>query len=216
MNKEILKQLIKRHPGLNEVEDVIWQTAKAIIGCYKKGGKLLLCGNGGSSSDAGHIVGELMKSFESFRPVGEPFKTDLERVDPERGSFLASRLEKGLQAISLNAHGELFSAISNDIGADLVFAQQVYAYGLPGDVLIGISTSGNSRNVVDALITAKAKGLTTIGLTGESGGKMRKYCDLLINIPGTSTAAVQELQLPVYHTVCRIVERHFFPELKHK
>jgi len=151
-----------------------------------------------------------MKGFERMRPLDQPLKDLLEAVGHERGTYLAEKLQQALPAVSLTAHHALITAVANDNGADLVFAQQVLGYGNKGDVLIALSTSGNSRNVIDAVITAKAKGLTVIGLTGESGGKMKAYCDILINVPGKNTALVQELHLPVYHVLCRMVERHFF------
>ncbi len=134
----------------------------------------------------------------------------MEDVDASRGEYLAGNLQQGLPAISLNAHSGLISAVANDIDADVVYAQQVTGYGNSGDILIGISTSGNSQNVIDALIVAKAKGLITIGLSGKTGGKMKAYCDFLINVLETRTAYVQELHLPVYHTICMVVEDYFF------
>jgi D-sedoheptulose 7-phosphate isomerase len=130
--------------------------------------------------------------------------------DSKRGQYLAEKLQHGFPAIALTVHSDLITAVANDTDADLIFAQQVIGYGKTGDVLIAISTSGNSRNVLDAIITAKAKGLVVIGLTGEIGGKMKSCCEILINVPEKKTASVQELHLPVYHTICRIVENAFF------
>ncbi len=194
----------------NDLQLSIEKAAEVLIHCYEKGGKVLICGNGGSAADAGHLVGELMKNFESERPLHPELKGTLERVSPERGGYLARNLQQGLPAISLSAHGALTSAIANDMDADLVFAQQVNGYGKEGDVLIGISTSGNSQNVLDALITARAKGIITIGFSGESGGKMKAFCDILIAVPATATARVQELHLPIYHSLCRLIEQHLF------
>lgn len=185
------------------------KSALLMIKCYLDGGKILICGNGGSSSDAGHIVSELMKGFEQKRPLGESLKAELLHSG-ERGKFLAEKLQEGLPAISLAEHGSLITAITNDTSADLIFAQQVVGYGRQGDVLIGISTSGNARNVIDAMITAKAKRMSVIAITGESGGIMKSYCDILINVPEKRTCLVQELMIPVYHTLCLIVEDHFF------
>jgi len=131
-------------------------------------------------------------------------------MDNERGSYLAEKLQHGLPAISLTAHSALITAVANDTDADLIFAQQVVGYGNAGDVLIAISSSGNSQNVLDAILTAKAKGLSVIGLSGESGGKMKPMCDILVNVPGKRTAFVQELHLPVYHALCVMIENHFF------
>jgi D-sedoheptulose 7-phosphate isomerase len=151
-----------------------------------------------------------MKGFEHNRPVTEGLKAQLKEVGGERGSYLAERLQHGLPAISLTAHNALITAVANDTDANLIFAQQVVGYGVEGDVLIAISSSGNSQNVLDAILTAKAKGLSVIGLTGETGGMMKTMCDTLINVPGKGTAAVQEFHLPVYHALCVMVETHFF------
>ena len=188
----------------------IGNAAECLIRCYQQGRKVLVCGNGGSSSDSDHIVGELMKDFEQKRPLDLFLKKQLSAISADRGSYLAETLQQGLPAISLSAHHALVTAFANDSDADLVFAQQVTGYGQAGDVLIGISTSGNSQNIVDAIITAKAKGMEVIGLTGETGGRMKTLCDILINVPGRRTSFVQELHLPVYHTLCLIVENHFF------
>ena len=182
----------------------------AVINCYSNHGKLLLCGNGGSCSDADHIVGELMKSFEIKRPINKDLEASLKSVSGDRGAYIGDRLQNALPAISLNAHSALFSAISNDMDANLVFAQQIAGYGESNDVLIAMSTSGNSQNIVDAAITAKAKGLTVIGLTGQNGGRMKQYCDITICVPSESTPEVQEFHQPIYHTICRIVENRFF------
>lgn len=211
MNKnKFVEQLLKRNSELSGLEVEIEKAGKAIIDSYENGGKLLVCGNGGSASDSDHIVGELMKSFEGKRPVNQTLKTNLAKVAGERGMYLAEKLQQGLPAISLTAHAALTSAVANDIDADVVFAQQITGYGITGDILIGMSTSGNSQNVIDALIIARAKGLVTIGFTGKTGGRMKKFCDILINVPETRTAFVQELHLPVYHTLCMMVEDYFF------
>ena len=205
-----LNELTERYSQLLPAREQIIRAAESLINCYRQGNKVLVCGNGGSCSDSDHIVGELMKGFERMRPVGKDLKDRLMTIDGERGTYLAAKLQQALPAISLTAHQALITAVSNDNGADLIFAQQVVGYGNEGDILIAITTSGNSRNVVDAAITAKAKGLTVIGLTGESGGNLASVCDILINVPGKSTAHVQELHLPVYHTLCQMVESHFF------
>jgi D-sedoheptulose 7-phosphate isomerase len=205
-----LEELIGRYPQLLPIKDEIRKAADTLILCYQQGGKVLVCGNGGSSSDSDHIVGELMKGFEQKRPIRESLKNRLIGLAADRGKFLSEKLQQGLPAISLAAHHALITAVANDTDAALVFAQQVIGYGKPGDVLIGISSSGNSQNVIDAMITAKASGLVVIALTGETGGKMKSYCDVLINVPGNRTAFVQELHLPVYHTLCQMVEHSFF------
>jgi phosphoheptose isomerase len=206
----ILQELLNRYPILTGAEHEIRKASEYLINCYQKGGKVLVCGNGGSCSDADHIVGELMKGFELNRPIGELLKKELADFGGERGVYLAEKLQQGLPAISLSAHSALITAVANDTDADLIFAQQVVGYGNAGDVLIAISSSGNSRNVIDAIITAKAKGMDVIGLSGETGGKMKLLCDILINVPGKVTSFIQELHLPVYHTLCLMVENAFF------
>jgi D-sedoheptulose 7-phosphate isomerase len=205
-----LNELITRYPVLESVKEEIQKAADTLIRCYQLGGKLLVCGNGGSCSDSDHIVGELMKGFENKRSINEKFKNQLSSFGGERGKYLAEKLQQGLPAISLTSHSALITAVANDIDADMIFAQQVVGYGNKGDVLLAISSSGNSQNVVDAIITAKVKELTVIGLTGETGGKMKPLCDILINVPGARTAYVQELHLPVYHTLCMMIENTFF------
>jgi D-sedoheptulose 7-phosphate isomerase len=209
-NNVFLEELLRRYPQLSSIRDEIWNAAECMINCYRQEKKILVCGNGGSSSDSDHIVGELMKEFELKRPLDSSFKQKLSAISADRGSYLAEKLQKGLSAISLTAHHALMTAFANDSDADLVFAQQVIGYGQTGDVIIGISTSGNSQNIIDAIITAKAKGMVVIGLTGETGGRMKPLCDILINVPGRRTSYVQELHLPVYHTLCLIIENHFF------
>lgn len=206
----ILQQFIDKHTNLSYLEEPITKAVDIIAGTIEMGGKLLICGNGGSSSDADHIVGEFMKSFEMKRPVNMSLQEKLRELSHERGRMLAECLQQGLPAISLSAHTSLMTAIANDINSDVVFAQQVAGYGKKGDVLLALSTSGNSQNVIDALIVAKAKRLITIGMTGETGGKMKGFCDVLINVPEKRTVSVQELHLPVYHCICRMVEATLF------
>jgi len=209
-NDPLFKDLIDRYPQLSSVEGEIIKASESLINCYRQGKKVLVCGNGGSCSDSDHIVGELMKGFEDSRPVAEPFKKQLVALAGERGKYLSEKLQQGLPAISLTAHNSLITAVANDIDADLIFAQQITGYGNEGDILIAISSSGNSRNVIDAIITSKAKGMIVIGLTGETGGKMKSWCDILINVPGKRTALIQELHLPVYHTLCVLIENSIF------
>ena len=208
-SKYILEELIQRYPKLKPVKAPVFNAAEAIIETYKNGGKVLVCGNGGSCSDADHIVCELMKSFEDRPPINNNLHKKLIEQNNENGKFLAENLQQGLPAISLCAHQALISAISNDIHGDLIYAQQVVGLGNKGDIIIGLSTSGNSKNVFNALLTAKAKGLKTIGMTGETGGEIKSFCDILINVPETRTAFVQELHAPVYQ---RFVggEKEFF------
>ena len=179
------------------------QAAQIIIESYRNGGKLLLCGNGGSAADCAHITGELVKGFLKKRPLDEVQKAAI-------GEPWADRLQKGFPAIDLTANSALISAVVNDIDGESAYAQQVLAYGKPGDVLIGISTSGNAENVFRAMKTAKALGITAIALTGEGGGRLRECCDLLLNVPETETYKIQELHLPLYHQLCIQIEEAFF------
>ena len=178
----LLEVLITRYPQLLSVEDEIHKAVECLITCFRNEMKVLVCGNGGSCADSDHIVGELMKGFEHKRTIEESLKNQLTAFAGERGKYLSEKLQQGLPAISLTAHSALITAVANDTDPDLVFAQQVDGYGNTEDVLIAISSSGNSQNVVDAIITAKAKGMVVIGLTGETGGKMKPFCDILINV----------------------------------
>jgi phosphoheptose isomerase len=206
----VLKELVERYPQLLPKKNEIGKAADSLINCFRHGGKLLVCGNGGSSSDSDHIVGEMMKGFEHKRPLSDKVKNELVKADKERGLYLSEMLQQGLPAISLSAHNGLITAVANDSDACLIYAQQVVSYGNPGDIIIALSTSGNSKNVINAIITARAKGMIVIGLTGETGGTMGPMCDLLINVPAKNTAFVQELHLPVYHAICKIVEIEMF------
>lgn len=204
MENQILKSLLERVPSLGVCEIEIERAYQVLIDSFEAGGKLLLCGNGGSGADCDHIVGELMKGFLKKRPLDDALKEKL--GDPD----MAERLQRGLTAMNLCAPSALLSAISNDIGADLIYAQQVIASGREGDVLIGISTSGNSENVLKAVKAARALGLKTIGLTGKSGGALREACDATITVPESETYKIQELHLSVYHALCAMVEEYFF------
>jgi D-sedoheptulose 7-phosphate isomerase len=213
-NIEVIEELTRRYPELQNLTGQITEAGNLLIDCFRNGGKVMICGNGGSSSDSDHIAGELMKSFESFRPVSSDIAKRLSDISPDRGNYLAQKLEEGLPAIDLSAHRGLITAICNDIDATLIFAQQLMGYGKENDILLAMSTSGNSRNVVDACITARALKMKVIGMTGMTGGKMKEFCDILINVPEKRTAYVQELHLPVFHAICLIIENHFYPNHK--
>jgi D-sedoheptulose 7-phosphate isomerase len=206
----LLEELIRRYPQLEGISNKISEAAELLIRCYQNGNKVLICGNGGSSSDSDHIAGELLKGFEQKRPLDDSMRNSLLSISGKRGPYLAEKLQAGLPAISLSAHTGLLTAVANDTDATLIYAQQVIGFGNPGDVLLSISTSGNAQNVLDAAITARAKGMTVIGMTGETGGKLKSLCDILINVPEKRTSFVQELHLPVYHTLCLMIEYHFF------
>lgn len=212
-NKAFLDELTGRYPKLISLRQEILKAGECLISCYKLGKKVLICGNGGSSSDSDHIAGELLKGFEQKRPLNESLRKQLIKESHERGTWLADKLQTGLPAISLSCHNGVMTAVANDIDGSLIYAQQVIGFGNKGDVLIGISTSGNSMNIIDAAITARAKGMTVIGLTGETGGKLKSFCDILINVPEKRTSFVQELHLPVYHTLCLMIENSLFGKI---
>jgi D-sedoheptulose 7-phosphate isomerase len=209
-NNRFLDELVLRYPQLEDITNKINEAAERLIRCYQNGNKVLICGNGGSSSDSDHIAGELMKGFEQRRPLNDSIRDRLLSVSRERGSYLAEKLQTGLPTISLSAQSGLITAVANDMDASLIYAQQVIGFGNPGDILIAITTSGNSQNVLDAAITARAEEMTVIGMTGETGGKLKPHCDILINVPEKRTSFVQELHRPVYHTLCLMIENHFF------
>ena len=205
-----VNHLIDRYPKLIVCRVEIMIAYDLLEEAYSNGRKLLVCGNGGSASDSEHIVGELMKEFKLKRKVYSDHAALLKEIDPELGLTLAEHLQGALPAISLTGHSSLQTAYMNDAVPELVFAQQVNGYGKPGDVFLGISTSGNSKNVLYAAVNAKAKGLKVIGLTGTKENKLMKYADVCIRVPETETYKIQELHLPVYHCLCLMLEDHFF------
>lgn len=208
----MLQELLARYPQLAVCEDALKAAAAAMISCYQNGGKLLLCGNGGSCADCDHIVGELMKGFLKKRPLRSTQKADMLHNSPLLDDALLSKLQGGLPAIALPSIPALNSAFCNDVDPELIYAQSVMALGQAGDVLIAISTSGNAKNVFAAAKVAKGLGLTVIGLTGKGGGKLSEISDICIRVPETQTFKVQELHLPVYHYLCAATESHFFSE----
>lgn len=208
--KEIFNDLFVEFPGLEPIKDDIWKAFQIMRECYESGGKILICGNGGSGSDAEHITGELMKSFAIRRPLPQSDRDRILDFFPEDGDFLANNLEGALPAISLVSQTSLISAFANDVSWDLAYAQQVYGYGKRGDVLIALSTSGNSANIVWAVKAARAFGLKTIGFAGRDGGMLGKLCDGAIIVPFEETYRIQEFHLPIYHALCSMVEVHFF------
>ena len=205
-----LNHLIDRYPKLIVCRDDILKAYNLLESAYSSGRKLLVSGNGGSASDSEHIVGELMKEFRLKRKVYADQAEAMMTIDPEMGATLAENLQGALPAICLTGHSSLTTAFMNDANADLIFAQQVNGYGKPNDVYLGISTSGNSKNVIYAAITAKAKGLKVIGLTGARDSKLSKLADCCIKVPETETYKIQELHLPVYHCLCLMLEDKFF------
>lgn len=205
-----LDQLLARYPSLQVCAEDIEEAYRILENCYLHDGKLLIAGNGGSAADAEHIAGELMKRFKTPRPVPAEFAEKLIAVDPVRGPSLARNLERGLMAIPLVAHEALTTAYINDVDGLGVFAQQLYGFGRPGDVFLGISTSGNSKNVMSATVVARALGIKVIGLTGAGGGALAEAADAAIRVPETETFMIQELHLPVYHCLCLMLEEKFF------
>ena len=206
----MLNELLERYPSLVEIKEDIAKATNAIIDCYEKGGKVLLCGNGGSCADCEHIVGELMKGFLKLRPIDDDKKEKMKANSPLVDDEMLSKLQGGLPAISLPSMTALNSAFCNDVDPELIYAQPLMGLGRKGDILIAISTSGNSKNVFGAVKVAKALGITVIGLTGNTGGKLKESADICICAPETETFKIQELHLPIYHYICAAVEAHFF------
>ena len=205
-----IKELVQRYPKLEIIKDNIKAAFEAIKESYKNGGKLLIAGNGGSASDAEHIAGELMKTFAKKRTLPDSFVSEIKKIDSDISEYLLPKMQPGLPAIALSGHASLNTACINDIDGNITFAQQVYGYGKEEDVLLGISTSGNSKNILYACAVAKAKKLKIVGLTGEGGGKLKQYADICICVPETETYKIQELHLPVYHIICMMLEDYFF------
>lgn len=207
--KRIIENLTIRFPTLNPLKEDLENSVDALIKSFLKGGTLFVCGNGGSCSDSAHITGELVKSFCAPRKIRE---VEQFRLLPD-GDLLKEKLQRGLPCIDLTANIALQTAIANDSSADLIFAQQLYVYGHPGDVLLALSTSGNSRNVYMAAQVANLKKITVIGLQGENKfSKLSKFADHLIAVPEVETYKVQELHLPIYHAICLCLENDFFGE----
>lgn len=202
--------LIERYPVLETCKEDIVAGYELLVECYTNGGKLLIAGNGGSAADAEHIAGELMKRFKTPRPIPNELKDKLIEIDPIRGENLSKNLERPLMAIPLVAHEALTTAYINDVDGLGVFAQQLYGYGKEGDVFLGISTSGNSKNVMNATVVARALGLKVLGLTGKSGGELNDVSNICVKVPETETYMIQELHLPIYHCWCLMLEDYFF------
>lgn len=210
LNKYV-KELIERYPVLDVCKEKIQQAGEILIESYKNGGKLLVCGNGGSAADSDHICGELLKSFVKLRKPKEEFLNKLKQIDSSTGEYLSDKLQGSLPAIALTTHSALMTASLNDVDGNVMFAQQVNGFGKEGDAFLGISTSGNSKDVIYAMVVAKAKGLKTIALSGKTGGKVSELADCAIVVPENETFKIQELHLPVYHALCLMVEEYFFP-----
>ena len=213
MEEKVLRHvdvLMERYPELEESRNDIIEAYEILKESYENGGKLLVAGNGGSAADSEHIVGELMKGFEKARTLDEGYQTKLKEVDTELGEVLATNLQGALPAIALDGHLALTTAYMNDCEPLLCFAQQVNGYGQQGDVFLGISTSGNSKNILFAAVTAKAKGMKVIGLTGKKDSKLAQLADVTIHSSQTRTYMIQEQHLPIYHCLCLMLEETFY------
>ncbi|MCR5003203.1 MAG: SIS domain-containing protein [Bacteroidales bacterium] len=208
--KAIFNQLLTRYPELESCKETIIEAYQTIATTYLAGGKLLIAGNGGSASDAEHIVGELMKAFIKKRTIDQEFGAELVAVDKEMGQELADCLQGALPAIALDSHTSLNTAFANDVNPLLQFAQQINGYGKKGDSFLAISTSGKSKNILYAATVAKAKGMKVIGLTGKADSPLSKMADICIQVPRNETFMIQELHLPIYHAICLMLEERFF------
>ncbi len=206
------ERLFERYPVLEPNRAEIMNAYRMLLECYQNGGKVLIAGNGGSCADSEHIVGELMKGFLLKRPLPKATQDRIAALTADLLPGAASLFQQGLPAIALTGHNALSTAVANDLDPSLAAAQQVVGYGRPGDVMIGISTSGNAKNVALAVQVAKALNLKTLGLAGGKGGRLKAICDASIVVPGNQPADVQELHLPVYHTLCAMLEAKFFKE----
>jgi D-sedoheptulose 7-phosphate isomerase len=208
---KLLDDLILRYPVLSKNKNEILAAVQAMGMAFAAGRKLLIAGNGGSAADAEHIAGELMKSFViRGRKVDSSVVSALSARYGAEGRALASKLEGALPAIPLTGFTSLSTAFANDADAQVSFAQQVYGLGKKGDIFLAVSTSGNSKNLINALMVAEAKGLVSIGLTGRGGGLFNQYCQFIIHAPADETFKIQELHLPIYHTACLMLEAEFF------
>jgi D-sedoheptulose 7-phosphate isomerase len=210
MTHDYIQSLITRYPDLTPCADDVRTAYDILRDTVRAGHKLLVCGNGGSASDAEHIVGELMKGYMLKRQLPTDMRERLRSVFPDQGDYLADHLQGAIPAIALGSHTALTTAFANDVAPDMIFAQQVYGYGQSGDTLLVLSTSGNSGNVVRAVQVACAMGLHTIALTGKTGGKLNSLCDVTIRVPSDRTPDIQERHLPIYHALCEALEAEFF------
>lgn len=204
-----MKELFERYPQLEVCKESLEKALSLMLETYQKGGKILLCGNGGSCADCDHIVGELMKGFLSMRPATKEMKEKFIN-ECDDGEYIINNLQRGIPAISLPAQSAVLSAFINDVQPDLMYAQLVYGYAKENDLVIGLSTSGNSKNVVNAIKTAKTLGVNTVSLTGAKDSKLSEISTCTIKVPETETFKIQELHLPVYHWLCAEIERLLF------
>ncbi len=214
--EQLLQTVLRDNPALLPLEPELRRAVEIACDSFQNGGKLLCCGNGGSAADSEHIVGELMKGFLLKRPLTNSEREAIAQTGCPEPEAFADHLQRGLPAISLVSQSGLFTAFCNDVDPAMVFAQQVFAYGNPGDLLIGLSTSGNSENVVRAAYAAKARGMKVIAFTGEAGGKLASIADITLRAPTRETYRVQEFHLPLYHAFCGCVELQIFGDMGQK
>ena len=207
--QKIFQAFCEDNPALRPLEEAVLGALNLLRETYDEGGKVFICGNGGSAADAEHIVGELMKGFLNRRPLDEVERAMISDT-PDMPEGFADKLQGGLPAYALSVHSALLSAYANDVDADMIYAQQVWAAGEGGDLLIALSTSGNSRNVVNAVHCARAKGVKTLAITGSKESKLSQLCDVCIKTPSTETYRIQEHTLPIYHALCALIEAEYF------
>lgn len=206
-----LEILLQNYPQLTVCQDAIQAAVKLIGDCFSANGTLFTCGNGGSCADADHIAGEFLKGFCKKRPADDKTRDVLRQfAGEEDGTLLGAKLQRGLRCIPLGDFSCILSAVRNDLDGQMDYAQVLYALGRPGDVLLGISTSGNARNVKLATAVARTLGMTVIGMTGEKGGVLAQNADIAIRVPAQETYRIQEFHLPIYHAICLCVENRFF------
>lgn len=209
MTQAIYDELFVRYPALDGCRADVMKAFELMLATYRAGGKVLVCGNGGSASDAEHIVGELLKKFKKHRDIPADVRAKLEATGPD-GAALAAKLEGSLAAVTLLSQSGILTAFANDVGWDEAYAQQLLGLGRAGDTLIAISTSGNSRNCVYAALVAKTLGVSVISLTGAGGGRLAGLADAAIRAPETETYKIQEHHLPIYHALCAMLEEELF------
>lgn len=210
---EIIPELYTRYPELQGLDHAILETFSILRDSVNGGGKILVCGNGGSASDSEHMVGELLKSFMMKRPIDRRFHDQFHKLYGAEGVSIADALESGIKAISLVSQSAFITAYSNDVDPDAIFAQQVFVYGDPGDVLVAFSTSGNSNNIIYAIKTAVVKDMKTVLFTGSDGGKAAKFAECSIKVPADKSYSIQEYHLPIYHAICAMLEQEFYGKL---
>ncbi len=206
----LLDNLIERYPNLSYLKQDILTIYEILKDYFESDSTLFLCGNGGSASDCEHIAGEMLKSFEVSRVVDDSFKEELEKKYGKDGSSIAAGLQKGFKTISLTSHPAFSTAFENDVDPSLVFAQQLFVLGSKNDILLALSTSGNSENIYRCIQTASAMGVKTILMTGENGGRCAEVADISLKVPADRPYLVQELHQPIYHTLCLMLEKNFY------